>query len=49
VVIALQLVDELADLVDVLPRDDPESDRLAAPAELLARVPVGVFRVRCFD
>src|ERR671931_528008 len=41
VVVAVQLVDEVLDLVHGLARDDPERRRLAAPAELLARVPVG--------
>src|SRR5689334_22694097 len=49
VVIFLELVDELVDLVDGRACDDPERDRLAAPAELLARVGVRVLVVRCLD
>src|SRR5437016_10637472 len=48
VVVALELVDELVDLVHVLARDDPERDRLAPAAELLPRVPVGIRGVRRF-
>src|SRR5262245_61674764 len=46
VVVALELVDELVDLVHRVARHEPERDRLAAPAELLACVPLGVLVVR---
>src|SRR5213593_1425109 len=49
VVVPLQLVDELVDLVHRFPRDDPERDRLAAPPELLPRVPLGELLVRRLD
>src|SRR6266540_3577890 len=49
VVVALELVDELVDLVHRLARHDPQRDRLAAPAKLLARVPVGVLRIGRLD
>src|SRR5688500_572440 len=41
VVVALKLVDEVADLDDPLARDDPQRDGLAPAAVLLARVPLG--------
>src|SRR5215203_15429 len=49
VVVPLQLVDELVDLVHGRARDDPERDRLASPAELLAGVPLPVLVVRRLD
>src|SRR2546423_726984 len=49
VVVALQLVHELVDLVDGVPRDDPERDRLAAPAVLLAGVQLRERRVRSWQ
>src|SRR5262245_30202286 len=49
VVVPLELVDELVDLVHGLARHDPQSDRLPAPAVLLARVPLGELLVRRLD
>src|SRR5688572_6310604 len=49
VVVALELVDELSDLVHGVAGDDPEGDRLAAAPVLLARVPVGEGPVRSLD
>src|SRR5262245_66652810 len=49
VVAALQLVDELVDLVHGLAGDDPECDRLASPSVLLARVPLRELHVRRLD
>src|SRR4029453_9656157 len=49
VVVPLQLVHELVDLVHGRARHDPERDRFASPAELLARVPLPVLVVRRLD
>src|SRR4051794_5786845 len=49
VVVPLELVDELVDLVHGRPRDEPERYRLAATAELLARVPLRVLVVGRLD
>src|SRR5262245_3273429 len=46
VVVLAQLVGEVLDLADRVARDDPERDRLAAPAVLLVRVGVRESRVR---
>src|SRR6185295_7872506 len=49
VVVPFQFVDEVVDLVHGLPRDDPERDRLAAPPELLPRIPLGELLVWRLD
>src|SRR4029453_16064761 len=49
VVVPLELVDELVDLVHRVAPHEPERHRLAAAAELLPRVPLGVLVVRRLD